>query len=249
MSRWKAAAIHLSISLTIGLIVGSLLLFVWYPPPLFHAAGADELALLLVSVDLALGPLLTLVVFKAGKKGLQFDLTLIAALQAAALVYGMSVVLHSRPVFIATAVDRFVLVFASDLSDADLAEGRKPEFRSRSLTGPLLVGTQIPSTAQERSTILSSSIIGKDVESYPKYYVNYDAAAPALLKRAKPLGALKINDANSKDVLDSALVKTGLPVDHVVWVPLVARKATLVMLLNRDNGQPLRAVPINPWTD
>ena len=46
MSRWKAAGIHLSISLAIGLLVGALLFGVWYPPPYFHAAGADELILM-----------------------------------------------------------------------------------------------------------------------------------------------------------------------------------------------------------
>src|SRR4029078_12975478 len=110
MSRWKAAGIHLSISLLIGLIVGALLFGVWYPPPYFHAAGADQLVLLLVSVDIVLGPLLTLVVFKSGKWGLKFDLTLIAVMQTIALVYGLSVVLRSRPVFLVAAVDRFVLV-------------------------------------------------------------------------------------------------------------------------------------------
>src|SRR3982750_4022373 len=99
MSRWKAAGIHLLISCGIGLIVGALLFGVWYPPPYFHAAGADVLVLLLVSVDLTLGRLLTLVVFKSGKRGLKFDLALIAIIQTAALIYGMSIVLVSRPVF------------------------------------------------------------------------------------------------------------------------------------------------------
>lgn len=247
MSRWKAAAIHLSISLVIGLLVGSLLLFVWYPPPYFHAAGADDLVLLLVGVDLALGPLLTLVVFKAGKKGLRVDLTLIAAMQAIALVYGLSVVLRSRPVFIVSAVDRFVLVAASDISDTDLAAGSKPEFRSLSLTGPRLVGTRMPPTWQERNTVLFSSVAGKDIEDYPKYYVDYDVAAPALLKKAKPLDALKPAGADERAELDSALARTRLPASQIAWVPLVARKANLVMLLDRESGKPLRAVSVNPW--
>ena len=77
MSRWKAAGIHLSISLAIGLLVGALLFGVWYPPPYFHAAGADELILLLVGIDIVLGPLMTLVIFRSGKRGLKFDLTVI----------------------------------------------------------------------------------------------------------------------------------------------------------------------------
>ena len=247
MSRWKAAGIHLLISCSIGLIVGALLFGVWYPPPYFHAAGADVLVLLLVSVDLTLGPLLTLVVFKSGKWGLRFDLALIAIIQSAALVYGMSVVLRSRPVFLVAAVDRFVLVSASEIDDDDLSKGSKPEFRSLSWTGPRLAGAQIPSTWQERNTVLFSSIAGKDIDKYPQYFADYAAAAPGLLKRAKPLDALKVTDDDARKTLAAAIDKAGEPAERIVWVPLVARKANLVMLLDRDSGKPLRAVPINPW--
>ncbi len=247
MSRWKAASIHLSISATIGLVVGALLLLVWYPPPYFHAAGADTLVLLLVGVDLVLGPLLTLILFRSGKKGLKFDLAMIAVLQAGALIYGLSIVLESRPVFLVSAVDRFVLVSASELDPKDLAKGSKPEFRSLSFTGPRLAGTRIPGTWQERNKVLFSATAGKDIDEYPQYYVDYASAAPALLERAKPLDKLRIPDPEQRETLRAALAKVGEPADRIVWVPLTARKANLVMLLDRENGQPLRAVAVNPW--
>ncbi|MEO7433186.1 MAG: TfpX/TfpZ family type IV pilin accessory protein [Dokdonella sp.] len=247
MTRWKASAIHLAISLAIGLIVGALLLLVWYPPPYFHAAGADTLVVLMVSVDLVLGPLLTLIVFKSGKRGLKFDLALIGLLQAAALTYGLSVVLRSRPVFIAMSVDRLVLVAASDIDPKDLAQGTKPEFRSLSMTGPLLVGTQMPTTWQERNNVLFAGTAGKDIEQFPKYYVDYDVAAPALLKKAKPLDALKPANPQEQANLDAAIAKSGHAADSIVWVPLVARKASLVMLLDRESGAVLRPASVNPW--
>jgi hypothetical protein len=247
MSRWKAAAIHLTISAAIGLVVGALLFGVWYPPPYFHAAGADVLVLLLVSVDLTLGPLLTLVVFKAGKRGLRFDLAVIAIAQTVALIYGMSVVLRSRPVFLLAVIDRFELIAASDLAPADLAEGSAPEFRSLSWTGPRLAAAEKPKDWHERNKILFGKTGGKDIDLLPKYYVDYASAAPDLLKRAKPLDALPLRDGEARDLLARAVRKTGEPTDHLVWVPIVARKSVLVMLLDRDDGRPLRAIPINPW--
>jgi len=247
MSRWKAAGIHLSISVAIGLIVGALLLGVWYPPPLFHAAGADTLVLLLVSVDIVLGPLLTCVVFKQGKKGLKFDLALIAIVQTAALVYGMSVVLRSRPVFLVAAVDRFSLVSASDLAPQDIAAGQKPEFRSLSWFGPRTVGALLPPEGRERTKIMLSGIGGKDIDKMPKYYVDYSQVAQGLLQDAKPLDDLSINTPGQREELDRALTKIGRAADQVVWVPLTARKANLVMLLDHDSGDPLGAVAINPW--
>jgi hypothetical protein len=247
VSRWKAAAIHLSISATIGLIVGALLLFVWYPPPFFHAAGADVLVLLLVSVDLVLGPLLTLIVFKSGKRGLRFDLALIAVLQAGALVYGLSVVLRSRPVFLVAEVDRFVLVSASDLDAADLAKGSKPEFRTLSWTGPRTVGAQLPPPGKARTAILFSSVAGKDVDRMPQYYVDYPQVAPDLLRKAKPLNTLPLDDAEASRKLGKAIAASGQPVDSLAWVPLTARKANLVMLLDRKDGTLRGATAINPW--
>jgi hypothetical protein len=44
-----------------------------------------------------------------------------------------------------------------------------------------------------------------------------------------------------------AVRKTGEPADHLVFVPIAARKGALVMLLDRDDGRPLRAIRINPW--
>jgi hypothetical protein len=236
----------LVLSATIGLIVGALLLFVWYPPPYFHAAGADTLVILLVGVDLTLGPLLTLVVFKSGKKGLKFDLALIAVLQSAALLYGLSIVLRSRPVFLLAVVDRFQLISASDIDAADLAKGSRPEFRSLSFTGPRVGGVQIPSAWQDRNKVLFSSIGGKDIDKYPEYYVEYDAAAPGLLKHAKELSALKISDPKERKSLDAALAALGNP-DRIVWVPLAALKANSIMLLDRENGRALGAVAVNPW--
>jgi hypothetical protein len=195
MSRWKAALIHSGISLIVGLSVFALLAGVWYPPPYFHAAGGDKLVLLLLGVDLVLGPVLTFVVFKSGKKGLKFDLSMIGLAQIAALLYGLHVVVASRPAFLVASVDRFVLVSANELEDADLALGSQSEFRSRSWTGPRLVATRRPDSAAERSAILDSALVGKDIEKLPKHYVSYASQSAALLARAHALDVLRPGDA------------------------------------------------------
>lgn len=62
------------------------------PPGLLEMARAGRLLATLAAVDLVMGPLLTLVEFKPGKKSLKFDLTAIALLQAGALLYGLHAV-------------------------------------------------------------------------------------------------------------------------------------------------------------
>src|SRR2546426_1156821 len=128
MSRWKASAIHLALSATIGISVFALLFFVWYPGPLFTATGGDKLMLLLIGVDVMIGPLLTLAVFKSGKPGLKMDLTIIGVLQFVALSYGLTVILIGRPVYLVFDGQQFLVVHANALSDADLEKASNPQF-------------------------------------------------------------------------------------------------------------------------
>jgi hypothetical protein len=247
MSRWKAAAIHMSISATIGLVSAFLIFGVWYAPPYSEATGAGELVLLLMGVDLVLGPMLTLVVFKAGKRGLRFDLAIIALTQACAFTYGMSVVVSARPVFVVGAVDRFVLVLANDLDRADLAEASKPEFRHLSWTGPRIVGTVMPTDPEESNALLTSGLAGKDIERFPKYYVDYPLAATELLKRAKPLAELRKISVTAEPLIDRYLQEHHREIATVAWLPIKAPRASLTMLVDAATGTPIDALQLDPW--
>ena len=245
MSRWKAATIHLSISIAIGVAAALLIFGLWYPPPYSQATGAPELVLLLLGVDVVLGPLLTFVVFKSGKKGMTFDLTVIALLQACAFFYGASVVVRARPAFIVAAIDRFTLVAANDLDRADLAKGN-PGFDRIPWTGPRLVGAALPDDPNERTDLMFSSMGGKDLEKRPQYYVDYDQIAPHLLSRAQPLETLRKAHPEAAPLLDAWLRKHQRDAASVVCLPIVAR-TEVTMLLDRSTGQPLDALPIDPW--
>jgi hypothetical protein len=246
MSRWKAAGIHLSISITIGVAAALLIFGLWYPPPYASATGAPELVMLLLGVDLTLGPLLTLVVFKAGKKSLPFDLSVIAVLQAAALVYGISVVARARPVYIVGAVDRFVVVTANELEPEDLAEA-KPAFRKLPWAGPKVIGVERPATSQERMDLTFSALAGKDAEKFPKYYVPYPEAAPGLLTRARPLASLRRTHPRTGPVVDDWVAASGRDPETIVVLPVVSRRADLAMLLDATTGEPLDALPLGIW--
>jgi len=246
MSRWKAASIHLLISALIALLAGAVLLGLWYPPPYFEAGGATRLLLLVAGVDVILGPLLTLIVFRSGKPSLRFDLTTIALVQTVALAYGLHAMVVSRPVFLVAAVDRFVLVAANDLSEEELKQA-PVRFRPLSWTGPRLVAARLPTNAVERDALLMESISGKDLEQTPKYYVDYVNEANHLLSRAKPLTALASKGADAASQVAGWVSRHGVKAEDVVWLPIMARDASLVMLLQKRDGRPLGALPIDPW--
>jgi hypothetical protein len=247
MSRWKAAAIHLSISVLIGLISATLIFFVWYPRPYSHAAGADKLILLLLGVDVVLGPLLTLIVFRAGKWGMRFDLTVIAIAQACAFLYGTSVVVRARPAFVVANVDRFTLVAANDIDDADYAKATLPEFRSAPWTGPRIVGALPPTDIEERNKLVLAAPGGKDLPGLPQYYVDYADVEKDLLRKAKPIDILTTLHPDAALPIEAWLRQHRRAPAEILWVPLKARRTSLTMLLERASGHPLDALPIDPW--
>ncbi|MFT3792837.1 MAG: TfpX/TfpZ family type IV pilin accessory protein [Rudaea sp.] len=247
MTRFQAAAIHLGISLAIAALVGCLIYFVWYPPPYFRVAGGSNLMLLIMGVDIVVGPLLTLVIYKAGKKGLRFDLACIAVLQAAAFLYGFWVIAQARPVFIVARLDRFIPVYANDLDDADLAQAKRPEFAARSWTGPRLVGAKLPVDTKEKSDLLFSALAGKDVEKFPKYYVPYADVADAMLAKAMPLSELAAKSPGNKTIIERYVKDSGQAIDQLAWLPLQGRTDSYTMVLSRASKQPLDALAIDPW--
>jgi hypothetical protein len=244
MTRWKASLIHLGISAALASIAFALLYLVYYPQPYFAAAGADQLVLILLGVDVILGPLLTLIVFKSGKKTLKFDLSTIAAVQIAALVYGLHTMWLARPVFIVGAVDRLVMVYASELTQADLDAAQLPEFRKMPVWGPKLVGTVMPTDPKEQFAIAEQAFAGgKDVEKMPKYYVPYIQAAVALTKRGQSLEKLSAKPGGA--AVQAWLV--GKTIDSYVYLPLVGRSKNISMVFDRAGSAPVQAFQIDPW--
>jgi len=96
MTKFKAALIHLSLSVVLIGALALMVIYLWYPFPLYKITGVIEPAKLLVLVDVIIGPLLTFVVYKHNKKYLKLDLSIIAILQIAALSYGVHTIYQGR---------------------------------------------------------------------------------------------------------------------------------------------------------
>jgi len=135
ITRFKAFAIHIGISIAIFLCLLALLLGYWYKPPFFDLEDGPRAVQIIIFVDLVLGPLLTLIVFKPGKPGLKFDLTLIAVFQLSALIYGMWMVQIARPVTVFLSYDALYIVSYRTIkeshipkADIDKIIGLEPTF-------------------------------------------------------------------------------------------------------------------------
>ena len=248
LNRWKAAAIHLGLSVLIAASVVTVMLLVWYPPPYFDTMGGTGLLKILVGVDVTLGPLLTLIIFNPRKKSLRFDLSVIAALQLAALVYGVWVMFEARPVYAAFAVDRFDVVSANELEQEDL-DAAAPEYRELPLAGPRVVGIRLPDKEKnpdEWNKLVFSGAAGKDVPQFPKYYVPYADVAADVLKKARPLSALVSAKPGSKAEVDAFVSRAARSQNDLVYVPLNGRGGSATAVVDAHDARIIGFIPIDP---
>lgn len=88
ISKKWAFIIHLNLSILVFASLVVTMWFYWFPGDLFFLDGGWQGLKLVALIDLVLGPLLTLLLYKPGKKGLVFDMSAIAVFQLAALGYG-----------------------------------------------------------------------------------------------------------------------------------------------------------------
>ena len=113
-TRLKAFLIHLSASIGILGIFALVVLLWWYPAPMLSLQGGWEIWLMILAVDVILGPTLTGIVYKPGKKGLIVDLSIIVMFQLAALVFGAVSIHSQKPNYLAFVLDRFFIVSLTD---------------------------------------------------------------------------------------------------------------------------------------
>jgi hypothetical protein len=246
MTRLRAALIHFSISL---LVVGSVFLVIylaWFPPPLFEGAGGQDLFLVLALVDVTVGPLLTFLVFKPGKWGLKFDLTVIAIMQVAALAYGVHVVYEARPVWLVYVKGRFDLIRANQVVATEVKKA-KPEYQEFSLTGPKVVGALVPKDPVEQFRIAMTALAGMDVSSYPQFYVPYGDLGPAVLEKARPIADLRKLNPDGGGRIDAAIAASGRKESELAFVPLRAGKRDLTVLVDAKTAAFIGLVGVKPW--
>jgi len=239
-SRWQAASTHLLISVAIAAAVITVMLLVWYPGPLFEAAGGSGLLYILVGVDVVLGPLLTLIVFKSGKRGMKFDLAMIGLAQVAALVYGVHIVFLARPAFIVFVNDRFELVTVVDLDPAELEAARYPQFRTPGWTGPQLVAADMPTDPKERSKLIDATLAGLDLQHFPRYYVPYAERTKEVLAKAESIAWLRAYEPISAKSADKYLASSGTREEDVRALMLRTRFAWAVVLVDSKTARPVK---------
>lgn len=181
MNRWKAFGIHLGISLMVLLMLLGFIIVLWYPGILFNIDGGWEGLRIVMGVDVVLGPLLTLVVFKVGKPGLKFDLSCIAAAQIACMAVGLWIIYQERPIALVFAYDTFYSIGTQEFEmfekDPAVLEGFPGSY-------PKLLYTELPESEISADIVnIRSQFIGEPLFMQTERYQSLPESVTDIFRR------------------------------------------------------------------
>ena len=251
MINWRekflAFAIHFVVTAALGACAAALIFLVWFPRPFATMIGGTELFLLVVGCDLALGPLLSLVVYNTRKSRgkLVFDYVVIGIVQLAAMLYGVYIVAGTRPVFVAFSSDRFEIVTARDIDDKELAAARSPEYRRLPLTGPSFINVVV--SQADHNDALFEALNGNEEHQRPKFYQPYASGLETIRRRAKTVADLEKKFPAYQPQLDAAVEAAGIPAERLRWLPVSHRNGFSTALIDTETGKPVRYVEVDPY--
>jgi len=242
--KLRASFIHLLISTFVITTFYFFIVNTWYPAPYFQVSGLVGILLLLVGIDLVLGPLLTFIVFKKNKPSLKLDLSVIASIQIIALCYGIYTVYNGHPVYVAYAVDRFTLVTPEEVNPKD---AKYKDLIVSTFGKPKIVYAKLPDSPEERNKLLFSSAGGgKDIEHYAQYYEPIENYTDNIRQRSISVENLLVYP-DAKKRIEAFLSDQNKLASEFSFLPLLGRKKAMLWALDNTTGEPIAALDIDPW--
>ncbi|WP_034594641.1 TfpX/TfpZ family type IV pilin accessory protein [Acinetobacter sp. NIPH 298] len=233
---------HLSISLLIALTVVGLVFFIWYPTPLAQAVGVTDIFLMLLMIDVIVGPVLGWVVYKEGKKTLKMDLSIIILLQLSALFYGIYSIGQGRPVWMVYSVDRFEVVRNNEIINENIQKAQL-EYQQPSWLKPQFVAMQLSKNRQQRNDEMFTEVFsGVSLAQRPERYVPMIEVKNQIRQRAQDLKLLKqFNDPQSVQKILAKYPQAD------AFVPLKAAAVDMTVLIKKETAEVVKIVDLRPW--
>lgn len=245
-TRFRAAGIHLCISLAIAALAATLVFALWYPYPYRDISGGRELFGMLVGIDVILGPLLTFSIFNLTKPRAELirDLAIIGLLQLSALGYGLWTVYEARPVHLVFEFDRYRVAHAADI-DPSLLSKAPPALQKLPITGPSMLAVR-ELKKSETLEITLAALSGAQMAFRPDLWQAYDAAAQArALAASKPASTLLSKYPEQKAALAAIAQTAGLPVEQLRYLPIQARDTVWSAIMQPQTGDIIGYLPVD----
>jgi hypothetical protein len=246
--RFAASATHLGISLCIAAAAALLVFGLWYPYPYREISGGRDLFLILISVDVVLGPLITLAIFNRRKpvRELVLDLTVVACLQLAALGYGLWTVAAARPVHLVFEFDRLRVVHAIDIPEELLAKA-PAGIVAEPWRGPTMLAVRPFRDTGEQVEATMQALQGVQIAARPDFWQSYAAARDRVIAAARPAESLEHRNPALASAIDAALSRAGRDARDTLYLPMVSRKSAWTAFLDPKTGDIVGFAPLDSF--
>ena len=232
---------HLLISLLIAFAVIILVFFVWYPSPLATAVGVTRIFLMLLVIDVVLGPLLGFFVYKEGKKTLKMDLSVIILIQIIALSYGIYSIAQARPVWIVFNDDRFELVRNNEIKTEHISQAQVQYQQANWLKPQYIAVKQATDPREQQIEQMGAMLNGISLAQYPERYISLNQVKEHMRTKAHDLSEL--NQWNIEITVQQVIEEYP---NATAWLPLETYGIPMVVLVNKDKGEVVKAVDLRP---
>ena len=235
--RFKAFGLHLlASSVALSTILGSLYLG-WYRWPAWLLTDVTHVVIVMVGVDVVLGPTLTFIIARSSKtrRELARDIAVIVVVQLCALVYGTASLWNGRPMYYTYSEGVLQLVQAYDIDpeEAVLGRQRNPELAPHWYSLPRWVWAPLPADLGVRNKIVTAAITGgDDVVSMPRYFKPWSQGLADLRARLKKVDNVAYFAPSQKRTLKERMRAAGLATDDMNAMPLTGRGHPLLAVFD-----------------
>lgn len=248
-ARVRAALVHLGLSVLVAAAVAILVFLVWYPYPYREVSAGRELFLIVISVDVVLGPLLTLAVFNIRKPRAELvrDLAIVALLQLSGLAYGLWTVDQARPVHLVFEIDRFRVVHRVDVPPE--LEARAPAgIAVAPIGGPTPLSTRPFASETEKMEFTLAALQGVQLGARPDLWEPYAQGRDRILRAAHPASDLAKRFPREQVLIEDSARRSGRSLAELAYLPMIARKAEgWTVLLDARTAEIVDYLPLDSF--
>jgi hypothetical protein len=246
--RYQAAVIHGCISLLVASVAASLVFLVWYPFPYREVSGGRELFIILMIVDIVLGPLLTLAIFNPTKppNELRNDIAIVVLLQLVGLIYGLWVVANARPIHLVFEIDRFRVVHATDVP-SELLSLAPRDVVAMPWTGPSVLSVRPFKSEREKIHATMAALQGVPLGARPDLWQTYKTGREQVLAVSRPASELRSRFVHGAVLIDSAIAEANRSVAAVSFIPMAGRKSFWTVLIDSKSAEVIGFVPLDSF--
>ena len=242
--RAKLALRNLFISQAIIFIFLIFAYLIWFPHSFHLLEEFYKTALLLIFVDLILGPVLILLVYKENKINLKFDINVLLAIQLIAFAFGAYSLYLKHPVYAVFAIDRFTLINAANVTPEKI---KFETLKSTLFSKTKITVARMPKEIIARNKLILGVMNGEaDLDHRAEYYEPYDLHFKSVLNK-NLITDSSLLKKKTKSVINNFVSKYGGEISDYVYIPLETQYKDVIWALDRKTALPVGIIDIDPW--